>query len=384
MVKTAPKITQKISDSFGKPASHAWLRAAVVLLAVYGCAQAQDTLALSSGAATTGGAVTLNLTLNVPGVPQPAGIEWTIGYSVADFTSINVAAGPAATAAGKSVSCSAGSGTSSCILFGLNQNTMSSGVIATITLGVSSSTSDSSSVVQITQPSASDASGNLMAVTASGGTVSISQPYSVTALACSPNPLTTPGTASCTVTLSALAPSGGLRVALGAAGAATGVSVPASVTIAQGATSAAFGATSAAVSATTTVTLVASLNGTSQSFALQLAPPPPPPPPPAPPTVSTLTCSPAALVSHASAVCTVTLSAAAPSSRATVSITLGSKAPLTVPSSVTVPGGSTSASFSAAAGNIGSNETVTMNASLNGSSVSCSISLETSTTKHHH
>jgi len=386
MGKTPQKFTQERSGLPEHLASPARVLAAVVLLATCGGAWGQDTLALSSAAATAGGTVTLNLTLNAPGTPQPAGVQWTLAYSTADFASISVAAGPAATAASKSVSCNAGSGSYDCLLIGLNENTIGSGVIATVTLVVSSSTTDTSSLVQITQPSATDAAGNPLAVTATGGTVSVSQPYTLTAMTCSPNPLTTPGTASCSVTASAPAAAGGLTVALGIAGGAASVSVPASVTIAQGAASAAFSATAAAVSATTTVTLVASLNGTSQSVSLQLAPPPPPPPPPAaPPTVSSLACSPTTLASHASAVCTVTLSAAAPSGGSTVLISVTRKAPLTVPASATVPGGSTSASFSVLAGSISSNQTVTLKASLNGTSAGCSLSLTAPTsTKHHH
>src|SRR5579862_46218 len=85
-------------------------RAAIVVLAAAACALGQSTLTLSSATAPAGTMANLNLSLSDSGVP-PAGLEWTLTYSAADLAAVNVTPGPAATAAGKTVSCAGGNGT---------------------------------------------------------------------------------------------------------------------------------------------------------------------------------------------------------------------------------------------------------------------------------
>jgi hypothetical protein len=82
-----------------------------------------------------------------------------------------------------------------------------------------------------------------------------------------------------TATLSAAAPSGGAVVTLSSSntGAAT---VPPSVTVAAGATSATFAAATSGVSASTGVTIAATLNGVTKSATLTVTPPASQPPPP--------------------------------------------------------------------------------------------------------
>ncbi|HEY1648184.1 MAG TPA: choice-of-anchor D domain-containing protein [Terracidiphilus sp.] len=81
------------------------------------------------------------------------------------------------------------------------------------------------------------------------------------------------GTDSCTVTLNAAAATGGLAVGLASNN--TAVTVPASVTVAAGATTAGFTATVAAVSSAQTVTLTASAGTVTKTFTLQLSAPSP-------------------------------------------------------------------------------------------------------------
>ena len=90
------------------------------------------------------------------------------------------------------------------------------------------------------------------------------------ALTCASGSATGAGSDTCTVTLSAAAPNGGLSVALASNSAA--MSVPSAVTIAAGATSANFTVTVAAVNSPETVTLSASLDGIAETFPLQLNP----------------------------------------------------------------------------------------------------------------
>jgi hypothetical protein len=87
-------------------------------------------------------------------------------------------------------------------------------------------------------------------------------------LTCTSGSLTGAGTDSCTVSLNAAAPTGGFIVSLASNNSA--VTVPATVTVAAGATSASFTATVSAVSTAQTVTLTASANSVAKTFALQL------------------------------------------------------------------------------------------------------------------
>ena len=365
--------------------NHTWTiarRATAILLLGSIAAFGQVALSLSSASAVAGGSVSVDLSMSAA-AGQPAGLEWTYSYSPADFSSVSAVAGPAATAAGKSISCSAGSGLYTCLLFGLNSTTMAGGVVATATFTVSPMTVTTTSVIQITNGSGVTASDNPLSVTATGGQVTISQPYSVTSLACAPATVITPGAAACTVGVSAAAPAGGLNISTGLA-AGSSLTIPSSVVVAAGSTTAGFTANASAVTADTTAVLVTSLNGTSQSFTLTLAPPPSPPPPPPPATASLtgLTCSPTTLAAHASATCTVSASAAAPSTGLSIAIQLANQVPLTVPTSVAVPAGASSAQFSVVAGRVSGTQTATLVASVNGTSASVSLLLSGGTSKH--
>ncbi|MFN0172430.1 MAG: right-handed parallel beta-helix repeat-containing protein [Bryobacteraceae bacterium] len=72
------------------------------------------TLSLASGTVVAGSSLTLNLSLTSVG-PQPSGLQWTLTYPAGDVLSVQVAAGAAATAASKSVSCGTAAGSTTCI-----------------------------------------------------------------------------------------------------------------------------------------------------------------------------------------------------------------------------------------------------------------------------
>lgn len=259
----------------GRRGNRGWSGPAVVLFLGASCAFGQINLSLSSGSAVAGGTVSLDLSLNAVVGNQPVALQWTYIYSATDVTPVGVVAGPAAVAAGKSISCRAGAGSYTCLFFGLNTETIADGVVATATFTVSPTTLSTSSTIQIVDHGAAAASGNSVNVAATGGLVTISSPFTLTALACVPADLTTAGSASCTVGLSAAAPTGGLTVTIGT-GAGVRVSVPSSVTVAAGLTSAEFTVSAPAVSTSTRVILFASLNQSSRSLSLTLVPDPPP------------------------------------------------------------------------------------------------------------
>src|ERR1035438_1890081 len=107
-----------------------------------GCAFGQaPSLSLSSGSALHGTSLSLSLSLSAA-ASAPAGLQWTIGYSPTDVASLSVTAGSALTAAGKTISCSAGVGTLVCLASGLDNNAISSGIVAVMTANLSLSRSE--------------------------------------------------------------------------------------------------------------------------------------------------------------------------------------------------------------------------------------------------
>ena len=141
-----------------------------------------------------------------------------------------------------------------------------------------------------------------------------------------------------TITLSGPAPSGGVVVDLGSAD-DTVASVPATVTLAPGATSGSFTITTSSVTSSTPVDLTASYAGDIQVVTLTVSPS-------AAPTLSGLTLNPSIVSGGASATGTVTLSGPAPAGGVVIALKSGRPMKAVVPSSVTVAAGQSSADFS--------------------------------------
>jgi hypothetical protein len=139
------------------------------------CFAQSVTLSLSSGSGPVGGVVTLSLSMNSSG-SQPAAVQWDIDYSPTDISALSVAASPTSTAAGKSVTCNSGTGTSRCVLWGLDSTTIPNGVLATVTLTLSGSTLNTLTSVQLANGMASAPDGTSIPTTATGGTITIIQP----------------------------------------------------------------------------------------------------------------------------------------------------------------------------------------------------------------
>jgi hypothetical protein len=195
-------------------------------------------------------------------------------------------------------------------------------------------------------------------------TLTVAAPVvSLSSLQCGSTSLTSGSKTTCSVALSAAAPTGGSTVALSSNNAA--IVVPASITVPAGSSTASFTATAATVVSGQTATLTAALNGTSRTVSLSVSPVL---------AVSSLSCSPATLASGASASCTVTLSVAAPAAGASVALSKGS-AVLTAPSSVAFAAGASTTTFSVTAGTVSSAQTATISATLGGASKSFAFSL---------
>ena len=161
-------------------------------------------------------------------------------------------------------------------------------------------------------------------------------PSSVTlsTLSLSPTSVTGGNSSQGTVRLSGAAPSGGVVVSL--SDNSSYASEPASVTVPAGSTSATFMITTYQVSASTSATISASYGGVTRTAALTINP--------SSVTLSTLSLNPAKIRGGSSSQGTVTLSGPAPSGGIVVSLSDNSSY-ASEPASVTVPAGSTSATF---------------------------------------
>jgi hypothetical protein len=164
-------------------------------------------------------------------------------------------------------------------------------------------------------------------------------PATLSALSLNPTSVTGGNSSTGTVTLSGAAPAGGAIVTLSSNN-TTAARVPSSVTVAAGATSASFTVSTSAVAASTVVTIAASFGGATRSALLTVAPASPPPI-----TLSSLSLNPTSVVGGTqSSTGTVTLSGPAPAGGAQILLS-SSNGAASVPSSVTVPAGATSATF---------------------------------------
>ena len=326
------------------------------------CAFGQaPSLSLASGSALQGTSLSLNLSLSAA-ASAPAGLQWTIGYSPTAVTSLSVTAGSALTAAGKTISCTAGVGTLVCLVSGSNDNAISSGVVAVMTANLSVSSTATLDSLAMSGVFGALPNGTDADMTGTGGTISVLLP-TVSALQCTPAALTSGSTSTCTVTLSLAAPSGGTVVSLSDNNSV--LTVPASVTVATGASAATFSATASTISSSQSATITATYGRNAASTAISLT---------KTSLVSSLVCTPASLGPNSSSTCTVTLAQAAPSGGASVTLST-SNSTLAVPTAVTVAAAATSATFSATTAAIGSNSSATITATYNSSSATASVSL---------
>ena len=172
-----------------------------------------------------------------------------------------------------------------------------------------------------------------------------------------------------TVTLSRPAPAGGAQVILSSNNTAS-ARVPTSVTVAAGASSATFTVSTSAVSTSTAVTITASYGGASRTATLTVTTAPPPPP-----TLNSLTLNPMSVVGGVqSSTATVTLSG--PARAGGVLITLSSSnGAARVPSSVIVPAGASSTTFTISTSIVLLSTSAVISTSYNGTTRTATLSV---------
>jgi hypothetical protein len=321
-------------------------------------------LGLSSGSATPGTTISLDIALTAALSDPPASVEWTINYSTSDFSSVNVQLGPSGISANKSVSCTNTPGTKTCVLYGFNSTPLSNGVVATVGLTVSSSTTSSSSLVQLSQGSAADAVGISLTTSTVGSTIGINPP-ALNGLFCNPISLASQASAVCSVALTAAARSGGALISLASSAAA--LNVPSSVTIPQGSSSTTFSVTAGVVTTLTPVTVTATFAGVSETSLLSINPPIP--------TLSGISITPSSIASGQSGAGTVSLTSPAGAGGALVSLVSSNPSAASVPPTVTVAAGAISASFSVNAATVTASTSLVLTASYGGASTTASVTI---------
>lgn len=171
-----------------------------------------------------------------------------------------------------------------------------------------------------------------------------------------------------TVTISAPAPASGFVVNLSSSNTVV-ATVPSSITIPAGSVSANFAVATSSVSSTASVKITASAGGVAHQATLTVSPAT------ADASLSSLTIQPNTVSGGATATGTVRLSAPAPDGGAVVQLR-SSSTRASVPSSVTVPAGATSASFTITTRRARSIATVWITATYNGTSRSAQLTVQ--------
>ena len=161
-----------------------------------------------------------------------------------------------------------------------------------------------------------------------------------------------------TATLTSAAGSGGAVVTLSSSN-TTVATAPASVTVTAGATSVSFTVNTAAVTTTTPVTITGVFGGASRTATLSVTPPA------APAALSAVSVNPTAVTGGTASQSTITLTSPAPAGGLAVSLSSNSTA-ATVPASVLVAQGASSATFSIPTSAVTTSTPVTITASAAG------------------
>jgi len=158
----------------------------------------------------------------------------------------------------------------------------------------------------------------------------------INSLAVNPSSILGGQPATGTVTLTGPAPAGGAVVSLSSANPAA--TVPASVTVAANLTAANFSLNTTPVSTTTIGNLIASYSGVNKSTSITVNPA-------TPVILSSVTLTPSAISGGSTSAGTVNLTGPAPAGGAVITILSNRPSKATVPASVVITAGSTSASF---------------------------------------
>jgi hypothetical protein len=171
-----------------------------------------------------------------------------------------------------------------------------------------------------------------------------------------PNAVVGGSAATGTLELSSIAPSGGLVVSL--ASNSSGVVVPATITIPAGATTVSFTVQTSKVASDVTTSITATLNGNTRTTQVRVVAH----------QLSSVAVTPSSVSGGSTFTGRVTMQQAAPAGGIVVALS-GSDSAVSIPSTVTIDGGKSTATFAGTTAAVTSTKNVTITASLNGNSV---------------
>ncbi len=149
------------------------------------CFGAEQTplLSLPDVSGGPGDSIMLAVNLSYNGGAQPAAVQWDLNYSTTDLLLADGAffsIGAAASAAGKSVSCSVPNpGSIRCIVFGLNKNLITDGALTLVRFQIAPSTRNSSTSVSLSKTQGADHAGAPIHIDGAVATVAIALPRSL-------------------------------------------------------------------------------------------------------------------------------------------------------------------------------------------------------------
>ena len=240
-------------------------------LLVVPVAFAQSSIKVAPGTVVAGGTGYANISItSSSSTSEPSSLEWTLTYSTSVISAFKITAGGATTAAGKSLSCTTGTGQVRCIVWGLNTNSIANGILASMSFAVSA-TAPATSTLGLTGLTAVSGTGESIAATESAGTLTISPAAEISTLTCASTSIVSLGKDTCIVTLASKAIEA-VTVALGLGTGSAEVTIPASTVVWAGSTTASFTVTAGQVATNSTAILAASLNGSSRTDTLSLLP----------------------------------------------------------------------------------------------------------------
>lgn len=194
-------------------------------------------------------------------------------------------------------------------------------------------------------------------------------PSALAGLALSPASVAGVGTSTATVTLTGPAPTGGATVSLSSTD-ATVATTPASILVPAAARSATFSVTTRAVAAPATADISAAYAGVTKLATLTVTPPS---------ALDSLTLTSATVTGGVPVTGTVTLTYPAVAGGTSVALTSGNTAAATVPTSVTVPAGTLTTTFSVTTKAVAANATFNISATCSGVTKTGSLTVQAAT-----
>jgi phosphodiesterase/alkaline phosphatase D-like protein len=152
--------------------------AVAALLAVEATPAVAQSVTVGGASGLPGAAVDISVNF-AAGVTSVSSLQFDLGFS-GSLTYVSASAGTAATAAGKSVLGNVVAGGVRVVAYALNTTPISTGTVAVVRLSISAAALPGAVPITISSVVAADPSGNSVAVGASGGSVTVTQPADTT------------------------------------------------------------------------------------------------------------------------------------------------------------------------------------------------------------